>query len=505
MNHSLGKKLKEALFSILPITVIVLILNFTVSPMPAGTLLLFVACAVLLIFGMGLFTLGADVSMMLMGDLIGAELSKSRKIWLFIIVCFILGFAITVAEPDLQVLAEQVPAIPNNTIVMTVALGVGIFLVLAALRVIFQWKLKLTLLILYAVVFIMAVFVSEGFLGVAFDSGGVTTGPITVPFIMALGIGISAVRGGASSRDDSFGYIALCSVGPIIAVMVMGLVFGSPEGTQSMPALVNINSFSDFLHVFAESFPEYFSHVASALLPILAFFLIFQAIFLKLPIRKLIKIFIGTIYTYLGLVIFLTAVNVGFMPVGYHIGDTIAGLSYNWILIPLGALMGFFVVMAEPAVHVLNEQVEGITGGSISRNSMLICMAIGVAISLALSMVRGIFGLSLWWFIAPGYAIAILLSFITPEVFTAIAFDSGGVASGPMTATFLLPLSMGVCSGVGGNMMTDAFGVVAMVAMTPLITIQIMGLMYKIKLKRAEKAVEEAAQTEDDDIIEFGE
>jgi len=501
LNHSLRGKLKEALLSILPITIIVLILNFTISPMPVGTVVLFAICAVLLILGMGLFTLGADLSMMQMGDFIGAQLSKSRKLWLIIIVCFILGFAITVAEPDLQVLAEQVPAIPNNTIIMTVALGVGIFMVLAALRVLFQWKLKITLLVLYAVVFALAIFVSKDFLGVAFDSGGVTTGPITVPFIMALGIGISAVRGGASSRDDSFGYIALCSVGPILAVMIMGLIFGSPSGSQSLPELINVSSPKELLTVFVHHFPEYFEHVAVALLPILVFFLIFQAIFLKLPGRTLVKILIGTVYTYIGLVIFLASVNIGFMPVGYYIGETIAGLSFNWILIPLGAVMGFFVVMAEPAVHVLNEQVEGITGGTISKKSMLMCMAIGVAISIGLAMVKTTFGLSLWWLVAPGYAIAIILSFLVPDVFTAIAFDSGGVASGPMTATFLLPFSMGVCIGVGGNLMSDAFGLVAMVAMTPLITIQIMGLMYKIKLKRASAAKPDVS--DNDDIIEF--
>lgn len=500
MNNSLIKKLKKAVVSILPITVIVIILNFTVAPMPWGTVALFLVCSVLLILGMGLFTLGADVSMMLMGDLIGAELSKSRKLWLFIVVCFALGFAVTVAEPDLSVLARQVPAIPDNTIIITVALGVGAFLVLAALRVILRWKLKITLLILYAAVFIMALFVSEGFLGVAFDSGGVTTGPMTVPFIMALGIGISAVRGGASSRDDSFGYIALCSVGPIIAVMAMGLIFGSPEGAQSAPKLIDVGSAPDLIRAIFESLPQYFSHVALALVPILAFFFIFQAIFLKLPKRSLIKILIGAGYTYIGLVIFLAAVNVGFMPVGYYIGEAAAGLSYNWILIPLGALLGFFVVMAEPAVHVLTEQVESVSGGSISRNSMLVCMAIGVAGSLALSMIKSLHGLSLWWFIVPGYALAIILSFVTPDVFTAIAFDSGGVASGPMTATFLLPLSMGTAAGAGGDMMTDAFGIVAMVAMTPLITIQIMGLIYKFKLGRAASS---QPQPDEDDIVEF--
>ncbi len=501
MNNALIKKLKEAVAAILPITVIVVILNFTAAPASWGTLGLFIISALLLIVGMGLFTLGADVSMMLMGDLIGAGLSKSRKLWLFIVVCFVLGFAVTVAEPDLSVLAGQVPAIPDNTIIFTVALGVGIFLVLAALRVIFGRKLKITLLILYAAVFVMALFVSDGFLGVAFDSGGVTTGPITVPFIMALGIGISAVRGGASSRDDSFGYIALCSVGPIIAVMAMGLVFGSPAGTQSLPEAPVINDAGDLFRALFGSLPEYFSHVALALIPILVFFLIFQAIFLKLPKRSLAKILVGAGYTYIGLVIFLDAVNVGFMPMGCHIGESIAGLSYNWILVPLGALMGFFVVMAEPAVHVLTEQVESVSGGSISRRSMLMCMAIGVAGSLALSMIKSLNGLSLWWFVAPGYALAIILSFFTPDVFTAIAFDSGGVASGPMTATFLLPLSMGAVSATGGDMMTDAFGIVAMVAMTPLITIQIMGLIYKIKLRRAASVSQ--ADADGDDIVEF--
>ena len=505
MNKTLLLKLKEALTSVLPISAIVLILHFTIAPLSTGTMILFGFGIILLVLGMGLFTLGADLSMMAMGERIGAQLTKSRKLWLLILVALLMGVMITIAEPDLQVLAEQVPTVPNMTLILAVAAGVGVFLVVALLRIVFQIRLSYLLLGLYVLVFVLAAFTPADFLAVAFDSGGVTTGPITVPFILSLGIGVAAVRGGKSVHDDSFGLVALCSVGPILAVLILGMFYDTTPAASTLGDTVEVLGITDALRLFGEEFPYYFKEVGIALLPMIVFFIIFQITSLKLPKVQIIKISFGMLYTYIGLVLFLTGVNVGFMPAGQTLGAKLAELSYSWILIPISMVIGFFVVAAEPAVHVLNKQVEEITGGAISRRAMLGALSIGVAVSLGLAMVRVMTGISIWYFLLPGYAIALGLSFFVPKVFTAIAFDSGGVASGPMTATFLLPFAMGACATLGGDMLRDAFGIVAMVAMTPLVTIQILGLIFTLKTKRTSAALPEQAEPEEEEteIIEL--
>lgn len=503
MNRKLLEKIRESIFSVFPITAIVIILHFTIAPMPSGLFNLFIIGAILLVVGMGLFTLGADMSMMPMGEKVGAQLTKSRNLILLIIISFLMGVMVTVAEPDLQVLAGQVPTVPNLIIIGSVAIGVGIFLVLALLRIVFQIKLSYILLSFYAIVFIIAAFTPSDFVSVAFDSGGVTTGPITVPFIMALGIGVASVRGSKSSHDDSFGLVALCSIGPILAVLILGMFYNTSSGSYSNVVITEVNNLSEIFYIFQHAFPEYLKEVAIALSPVIILFIIFQVAFLKLPKSQIIKILVGIIYTYIGLVIFLTSVNVGFMPAGNYIGNSIGSLNYNWILVPVGMVMGFFIVAAEPAVHVLTKQVEGITGGSISKGAMSISLSIGVAASIGIAMIRVLKGVSLWYFVLPGYALALALTFFVPPIFTGVAFDSGGVASGPMTATFMLPYAMGASKAVGGNILTDAFGLVAMVAMTPLITIQILGLIYTIRLKSKEENNDNMDIDSDNDIIDF--
>lgn len=504
MNRNLVEKVKESISSVLPISIIVIILNFTLAPMPKGMFMLFGIGVIMLIFGMGLFTLGADMSMMPMGERIGAELTKSRKLIILIVISFLMGFMITVAEPDLQVLAGQVPSIPDAVIIGTVALGVGAFLVIAILRIVFQIKLSYMLFIFYAIIFILAYFTPNDFVPVAFDSGGVTTGPITVPFIMALGLGVAAVRGGKSAHDDSFGLVALCSVGPILAVLLLGLLYNS-SGSYTDVVITDVENLSEAIKIILHVLPEFFKEVALALSPIVAAFIIFQAIFLKLPKSQLIKMSVGVIYTYIGLVIFLTGVNAGFLPAGNYIGQSLGSLDNNWVLIPIGMVMGFFIVAAEPAVHVLNKQVEDVTGGAISKKAMLISLSLGVAVSIGIAMIRVLKGISIWYFIVPGYSIALILTFFVPPIFTGIAFDSGGVASGPMTATFMLPFAMGAAESAGGNILTDAFGLVAMVAMTPLITIQILGVVYNIKMKLNERIEEQIIEESgtDSEIIDF--
>ena len=502
-NPKLQEKLKEALVAVLPIVGIVLLLSFTIAPVSPSVLLSFLLGAMLVIVGMMFFTLGAEMSMTPMGEKVGAKMTQTKNVWLIIVLAFVLGVIITISEPDLQVLAELVPSVPNMTLILAVAVGVGLFLVVAILRMLLSVPLPHLLTGLYVLVFILAFLVLSGFRAIAFDSGGVTTGPMTVPFIMALGVGISAIRGDRHAADDSFGLVALCSVGPILAVLILGLIFQPTEGSQSLSAVPQVDTSVELWNMFTEGLPHYFHEIAVSLLPIVIFFGLFQVASLHLSGRTLGRIVIGLIYTYIGLVLFLTGANVGFMPAGSYLGGVMASAAYRWLLVPIGALIGFFIVKAEPAVYVLNHQVEEITDGVISANAMGASLSIGVAVSVALATLRVLTGIPVLYFLVPGYAIAIGLSFVVPKIFTAIAFDSGGVASGPMTATFLLPLAQGACMAVGGDLASDAFGVVAMVAMTPLITIQILGLVHKIKQRKPSAAEYALAAYEDDDIIEL--
>ena len=499
----LYEKIQEALASVLPITLIVLVLCFTISPLPTDTLLAFLVGAVLLILGMGLFTLGADTAMSPIGERVGAAMTKSRKLGVVVVVGFLMGVIITVSEPDLQVLANQVPGIPNAVLVMAVAVGVGAFLVIALLRILFRVPLNALLVGFYIVVFALAALIPEDFLAIAFDSGGVTTGPMTVPFIMALGVGVASIRSDENASQDSFGLVALCSIGPIMAVMILSLLYPS-AGAYTAPELLQAADSRALARMFVAELPEYAMEMAVCLAPIAAFFAIFQIISLRLTRKKVLKIVVGILYTYLGLVLFLTGVNVGFLPAGSYLGQEIASLSYSWILVPIGMLMGWFMVQAEPAVHVLNKQVEEITSGAIAGKALSTSLSVGVAVSIGLAMLRILTGISILYLLVPGYLAAIIMSFFTPKIFTAIAFDSGGVASGPMATTFMLPFAMGACEALGGNVITDAFGVVAMVAMTPLLTIQMLGLIYKWKLKRAAVAEEvQPAVMDEDEIIDL--
>ncbi|HIV80503.1 MAG TPA: DUF1538 domain-containing protein [Candidatus Avanaerovorax faecigallinarum] len=504
----LYEKFHEAVTSVLPITIIVILLCFTIAPIPNNMFVAFIIGAIMLIGGMAFFTLGADTAMTPIGNKVGSCMTKSRRVWVIVLVSFLMGVIITVSEPDLQVLADQIPTIKNAVIIIAVALGVGIFLVIAMLRILFGVPLSYLLIGFYIIVFITATFVPKDFWAAAFDSGGVTTGPMTVPFIMALGVGVSNIRSDRHAGNDSFGLVALCSIGPILAVLILGLLYPA-EGAYTPVEIPEGNSSQDAIMLFVSEFPKYLEEVAIALAPIILFFLLFNVMVIKLEKKALIKICIGLVHTYIGLVLFLTGVNVGFMPVGNYIGKLIGSTDIFWILIPLAMVIGYFIVAAEPAVHVLNKQVEEITAGTIPARAMELSLSIGMAISLALAMIRVITGISIMCFLIPGYAIALLMSLFTPKIFTSIAFDSGGVASGPMTATFLLPFAMGACEAIGGvdRIITDAFGIVAMVAMTPLIMIQLLGGIYRLRTRKEEamriRMQEKIQQFADEDIIEL--
>ena len=505
--EKLKEKLTESLHAVLPIVCIVMVLCFSVAPISPSILLCYLMGAVMIVLGLMFFTLGAETSMSPMGEKVGAAMTRTKTLWIIVPVSFILGFIITISEPDLQVLAQQVPSIPNAVIVFSVAAGVGVFLVVALLRMLFGIPLNYLLVGCYILVFGLTPFVPESFWAIAFDSGGVTTGPMTVPFIMALGVGISAIRSDRHAVNDSFGLVALCSVGPILAVMALGMVF-KPDGSSYVPPVMpEIADSGELWQLFQVGLPTYIHEIAVSLAPIILFFGIFQVASLKLSMRSLRRILVGLAYTYIGLVLFLAGANIGFMPAANYLGQQMAAHDFRWFIVPIGMLIGFFIVKAEPAVYVLNKQVEELTDGAISAGAMGAAMSIGVATSVGLAMLRVLTGINIMWFLIPGYALAVGLSFYVPKIFTAIAFDSGGVASGPMTATFLLPFAQGACIAVGGNIVTDAFGVVAMVAMTPLITIQVLGLVYQLQKNRAIRRQSEVAQVfdmmDDDAIIDL--
>ena len=505
--RELKDKIVEALVSALPITAIVYLLALTpLIDLTAVELITFTVGAVLLVFGIGLFNLGADLAMTPMGTHVGSGLSRQKKLSLLLGVCFILGMLITIAEPDLQVLANQVSAVMNGTLLIyTVGIGVGAFLVIAVLRIVFKQSLSHILMLFYMLLFAMALLLivngNEALLPMAFDSGGVTTGPITVPFIMALGVGISAVLGDRRSKENSFGLVALCSVGPILAVLVLG-IFSNSNLTYTVPDYtVSSDIAGSFLHTAAHTCKE----VAIALGLIVAFFLICQVVFLKLNRRQLLRIAVGVLFTYVGLVTFLTGVNVGFMPVGYKLGLTLAAVSKGG-LIAFALIAGILVVLAEPAIHVLTVQVEEVTGGLVTKKSMLVGLCIGVGAALALSMIRVVCGFSLVYYIIPGYFISLGLSLFVPPVYTGIAFDSGGVASGPMTSGFILPFAIGACCALQGSetVLDFAFGVVALVAMAPLITIQLLGFRGILAERRNERrAMKRILDADDQQIINF--
>lgn len=498
-------KLREAFVSVVPVAAIVMLLNLTpLVDFSAQETVVFLLSAVFLVIGIGFFNLGADMAMTPMGVKVGSGLSKSGRVSLLLTVCFALGVLITVAEPDLSVLASQVKDVISSTqLILFVGIGVGLFLVLAILKIVTKTDLSRMLIFFYMLMFALAALVAvrgnQSLLPLSFDSGGVTTGPITVPFIMALGTGIATTLGGKHAGENSFGLVALCSVGPILAVMMLG-VFATGDMTYVIPDYsIEAHLGGALFHTVLEIIGE----VALALGLIVAFFAVLQIVCLRLPRKKLIRMAMGILYTFLGLVIFLTAVTVGFMPIGFKVGMELSD-AHPALLVVFGFVLGLVVVLAEPAIHVLNKQVEEITNGSVSKRSMLIALSVGVGISIGLSMLRIVLGFNILYYLIPGYFISLGLSFFVPRMYTAIAFDSGGVASGPLTSSFILPMAVGACVAMQGNVLSDAFGIVAMVAMTPLITIQIMGFRAVMARKVRDKIMmKNILGADDEQIIDF--
>jgi len=493
----------SAITAVLPISILIIIINFFLPQKIAGyDIACFIIGNVLLIGGMALYSKGIDVSLSPMGEKFGEYLTQKKKIGILLAAGLALGFIITIAEPDLSVLGEQLGDI-KLTIIVTIALGVGLFLAISLLRTLLKWNFTLLIMICYAAIFIIALFVDNKYIPLCFDSGGVTTGAITVPFILSFGASVAGMVGGKSKDENSFGMIAICSVGPIFMMLLLCLIF-KPNVDTSI-AYNSLSSANELAINLFNNLLKFLKEVAIALAPIAIIFYLFNFISFKLPKISLTRISLGLLYTYIGLTLFLTGVNAAYMGTGYYIGKSLATSDYAWVLIPVGALVGLLIVLAEPAIGVLVKQVETISAGTIKKRTMLIALCLSMAFAVGFSMLRIIFNISVWFIIGIGYIIALGLSFFVPKVFTSIAFDSGGVASGPMTATFLLPLAIGAAEGLGTSVLDFAYGLVGTVALMPLIAIQFMGFTAKIIEKRSLKKNEALKQIAQEDIIEFNE
>jgi hypothetical protein len=484
------EKLKEVSYAVLPITLIVLILNFTVTPLGASTFIRFLIGALLIILGLSIFLFGVDIGVSPIGQSMGAALAKTNKLWIVGVAGLILGFFISIAEPDLHILAGQVDSVTAGlisklSIVVIVSIGIAVMIAFGLIRIVYNVPLYQVLTVLYLIIFVLSLFTSSEFLAISFDASGATTGALTVPFILALALGVSALKKNTkASEKDSFGLVAIASAGAIISVMVMSIIAKTDKITAGLEH--SLPKSSSIMAPFMHQLPTVLQEVFLALLPLLILFLVFQKISFKMDSKHFRRILKGILYTYIGLVLFLTGVNAGFMDVGSIIGQKVAALDNKSILITIGFVLGLVTVLAEPAVYVLTHQIEDVTSGYIKRKIILFALSIGIGLAVALSMIRIIVPeIQLWHYLLPGYLISIGLSYLVPKLFVGIAFDAGGVASGPMTATFILAFAQGAAEAIeSANVLVDGFGMISLVALTPLITLQIVGLIFKIKSKK---------------------
>lgn len=483
----LSEKFKEVTFAVVPITAIVLILHFTITPIETHLILRFILGAVSVIIGLSIFLLGVDIGVTPIGTLMGSSIAKINKIWVIGVAGIILGFFISIAEPDLHILAGQVDSVTSGliskmSIVVIVSVGIAIMLTLGLVRIVYNFPLYKVLTILYLIILILALFTSSEFLAISFDSSGATTGALTVPFILALALGVSSLKKDSkASEKDSFGLVAVASAGAIISVMIMSILSGSDKITGSIE--YSLSDSTSIIDPFIQKLQIVIFEVFIALLPLLVLFLISEKISFKLTKKAFYKILKGLIYTFIGLVLFLTGVNAGFMEVGTVVGYSVASLNNKAYVIVIGFVLGLVTVLAEPAVYVLTHQVEDVTSGYVKRKMVIVALSIGVGFAVGLSMIRILIPeVQLWHYLLPGYIISVGMAYFVPKLFVGIAFDSGGVASGPMTATFILAFAQGVADAVeGASVLVDGFGMIAMVALTPIITLQILGMIFKFK------------------------
>lgn len=470
------KQLKEVTLSVLPIALIAGILSIVLKTSNLNELLNFGLSCICVILGLTLFLTGVNNGLMPVGNKIGSTITKSRSLLLIIIVALLLGFIITIAEPDVKVLATQISKISSNLsvilLLLVIATGVAVFLTLSLVRTILHIPLKIILFIGYLVVLFLAFFVPPFFVSIGFDAGGATTGPMSVPFIMALGMGLAKVRG--KDEESEFGYVALSSIGPVLAVMLLGVIF---DVNSSSCGAIDSDTHS-FFSIFLSCFEE----TGVAFLPLLVVCIVMQAFFMKLPFHKALKMFLGMFYAFFGLVLFSCGVEFSFSQIAKTLGEALSSSSKP-LLVALGGVLGSCVVLAEPAIWVLTEQVEEVSGGTIKKKLMMITLCVAVSIAVMMGLIRSVFHLPILFFIIPCYAVILILMLITPKLFSAIAFDSGGVATGPMSSAFLLPYAI----GAAGGSVDASFGLIAFIAMMPILCIEVLGLIYKLTLKKGEK------------------
>ena len=489
-------KLKETAISVFPVMLIVLILGLFIVPIDKTLLCGFIVSGILLTLGLTIFLLGVDLGIQPMGERTGAALTNKKNLFLLLSCAFVIGFIVTAAEPDIQVFASQVknhfPSISKPVFTIAIATGVGLFITIGLLKTVLNWSLKWTLFIFYVILFTILTFVSDSFVGIGFDSGGATTGPMTVPFIMALGLGVSSVRA-TNDNKNSFGLTGIASLGPVIAVLIYSFFVNqninvAENSTAHAIAVAQTGFLAKIFLPFAQCFLHVLQEALISILPLFVLFIVFQIFLLKMTKRQVIRMTIGFFYSFTGLLLFLVGVNGGFMQTGEVLGKTLGemvaqnGGIWYLILIVTGLLLGAIIVCAEPAVWVLSEQVEAVSGGTIKRKVLLVFLSVGTAIAIGLSLWRSIAGVNLRFILIPGYIIAFILMIFSPDLFTGIAFDSGGVASGPLTSTFVLSFTIGAANGCGKT--NDSFGVISLVALMPLIAIQIMGIIFKLKTKK---------------------
>lgn len=487
----LREKIKESLFSVLPIILLVLLINFTVLPSDTSVLINFFVGAVFIVLGMAIFLYGVESGITPIGNLLGASVKKIQsKIWIIVLAGIMLGFFISIAEPDLHILAGQVSDVTANnidklSIIVVVSIGIALLFSFGLIRILYDFPLYIILTVLYLIILVLSFFSPPQFMIIAFDSSGATTGALTVPFLLAVATGVASLKKDAKAAEkDSFGLIAIVSSGAIIAVMLMAII----TQQEMVASCVNIESgnSTDILKSVFHTLIDKTKDGLLAFSPLLIIFLIFQKISFHLSKKQRNRALLGILYSFIGLTLFLTGANSGFIAIGIQIGYNLATMDNEFLLIIIGFFLGLFIVLAEPAVYVLTRHVENVTSGYINRKMVLISLAIGIGFSVALSVLRIIIPqLQLWHYLLPGYIIAIVLTYFVPKIFVGIAFDAGGVASGPMTATFILAFAQGAAeSTVSADPLIDGFGIIAMVALTPLITIQLLGLIYKIKSKK---------------------
>lgn len=487
--------LKTSALSITPIVMIVLILSLTgITPLnfARGDYWLLLIGLIILIAGLTIFQIGASQSLVKVGEYMGASLSKQKNIWVVIVFAFTLGALITCAEPSIMIVSKQVNINPV-LLIGGIALGVGLFVVIGVLRIVTHKSLKLWYLLFYFITFLILMFVvmddsKKSFLPFIFDSGGVTTGSATVPFILSLGAGIAMVRGGKNAQDDSFGLVGMASIGPILTVALM--LFILPTSGDFVPTYTSLDDIGNiFLHFIHCLFPFNGGlgsciEVLIALTPTLVIFIIYNSIFIKLPKQKIIKLLVGFAFTFVGLAIFLCGTSAVMTPIGFEVGKNLGNQS-EWVIILIAFIIGLVTILCEPAVHVLTSQMEEISDGNIKKITVLITLSLGVGIAIGLAAIRTIFNFSIMYYMIPAYAISISLMFVCPDIYTAMAFDSGGTASGPMSSSFVLPMIVGITATIGAGGTIDyynqSFGVIALIAITPVIAIQVLGVSQKIK------------------------